>query len=638
MLDREAIKSAADTLQIYLNPTNQLGGLPSSESAVYFRQFLQNNGLIINGGLPASQDSQLKICCILAYFTQLLGKPGDRECKEYWNWGKENKIPGAFLSASITIGNDFLEEWNNARQGMLARQQQPAITHLQTQTQIQASTPSNPFGNAALAINGPDEVVRHSSPEANKGQEIIDTINQSIPGDAVFELVSVTRGPRVDEIGLRQITRNPDGSRPRLVRPERLRELDETLRVYAYAGRPAIFPVDGKIVVQVARETFTPIPIENYLGKSKSSRWQGRCDRPLEIPVGIGTSNQSTSFKLDTHALIAGSTGGGKTSLQDSMLLFLIFTYAPHVLRVALVDVQGVNFIDYDGHPSLLGGRVLRTSEDISTAINHIYAEKDRREELFIDNHVRDFFAYNRGIYQAISQGTASQEDLLPFIVLMVDEQAEAFAMLGKPYVDSLCQIARAFRKFGIHLILATQRPSKEQGGAFPAELAANVPIRIALRTTDATNSEIVLGNGYKMAANLAGKGDGYLLAPEYPDPVRFQSFWADPERIVQQACKHLRFKRVGQYPEDLGQSSNIGVELFPVANEPENFMESSGNLYGNDGDPQIHQAILSFIQTSARTPSITSVCAHLKSLGLIAGTYDKQKSIVQPYAHLWGG
>jgi hypothetical protein len=220
----------------------------------------------------------------------------------------------------------------------------------------------------------------------------------------------------------------------------------------------------------------------------------------------------------------------------------------------------------------------------------------------------------------------------------MVDEQAEAFAILGKPYVDSLCQIARAFRKFGIHLILATQRPSKESGGAFPAELAANVPIRIALRTTDATNSEIVLGNGYKMAANLAGKGDGYLLAPEYPDPVRFQSFWADPERIVQQACKHLRFKRVGQYPEDLGQSSNIGVELFPVANEPENFMESSGNLYGNDGDPQIHQAILSFIQTSARPASLTSVCAHLKSQGLIAGTFEKQKAIVQPYAHLWGG
>jgi hypothetical protein len=637
MLDREAIQSAADTLQIYLESPPRLGDLPGSQSATYFRKFLETNGLILNGGLPASPDSQYKVCCILAYFRQLLAEPGDRQCRKYWQWGEENKISKAFLGASINIGNDFLTEWHNARQGMLARQQQPAITQLQTQTQIQPATQSaNPFGSAALAVNGPDEVVRHSTPEANKGQEIIDTINQSIPGDAIFELVSATRGPRVDEFGIRQVTRNSDGSRPRLVRPERLGELESTLLVYANAGRPAIFAADGKIVVQVARESFTPIPIENHLGKIVSSRGQGRCDRPLEIPVGIGTSNQVVSFRLDTHALIAGSTGGGKTSLQDSMLLFLIFTYAPHILRIALVDVQGVNFIDYDGHPSLLGGRVLRTSADISTAINHIYGEKDRREELFIDNHVRDFFAYNRGIYQAISQGSASQEDLLPFIVLMVDEQAEAFAILGKPYVESLCQIARAFRKFGIHLILATQRPSKEQGGAFPGELAANVPTRIALKTTDANNSEIVLGTGYKMAGNLAGKGDGYLLASEYPDPVRFQSFWADPERIVKRACEKHRFKRIGQYPEDIGQSSNIGVELFPVANEPENFMESSG--YANDGDPQIHQAILSFIETSPRTPTMTAVCNHLSSQGLISGTFDKKKSIIQPYAHLWGG
>lgn len=610
LLDTEALQSAA----IFLRE-----GKATTPSAQFFQQFLSGVGLL--SGTP---EARLKTCCILTYFLQLQRSPGDKTLKDYWAWGRESKLDDRFLSAAINLGNDFLTAWYDAQKKAIAHTQP---TTLQAPTQIQPPEP-NPFG--AIAPNGPDKII---PTQEDQGDQIVSVINQAIATDGIeFEVLSKTHGVRVSEYAIRQVIERKDGSKPRILPPEKLVSLASTLRVYASASNPAIFPTDNAIIVQVAKSNFKPVPIENYLTQS-GKYWQGRCDRPLEIPTGVGTNNKPVKFTLDSHALIAGSTGGGKTSLQDSILVYLFFRYPPNLLRIALVDVQQINFAEYDGHPSLLGGRVLSTADDIESALGHIYALQAERESLMLSCRARDFLSYNQGVTAAIARNEATTEDYLPFILFMVDEQAEASSLFsGREYTDSLRQVARAFRKYGIHLILATQRPSKETGGAFPPELAANVPIRIALRTSDPTNSEIILGSGYKMAANLAGKGDGYLLCPEYPDPVRFQSYWADPTLTVRKLCDRFRGQRYGQYPEELTNHS-LGPDLFPVPEGPETIMERSPDV-----DPRIQQAIIDYTQTQSGRVTPTAIINYLSSQGLLKGTWEKKKALVESLAYLWGG
>lgn len=575
---------------------------------------------------------------------------------EFRNWGRMGGLNDNQLGFVEQVGDAWIQHWTQQQRQMVPVQRAPIESSRPKPTQVQTvlQTPDN-IGielaePADMVVADPGDMVVATTPE---GLRLVEVINRAMTADSgiSFKLLNVLNGVRVTEYRIIQDLASKDGKgKPaRLLAPEKIDTLASTLKVYAKTGvTPVSFPGDGCIVIQVAKDDFEPVPIERHIGNKAFS---GKCDRPLYVPVGLGMNRELVGFELEGHACIGGQTRGGKTSEQDAIAFYLMNNYAPHLLRLAMVDPQRVNFADYDGLPWLLGGKVLSTKEDVARVINHIYAEKDRREELLLQHRRRNFLSYNQMVSQAIAQGQASVTDYLPFIVVMIDEQAELKSLFdiiddpdnkdelnGDQLMDSLIQIARAFAKFGIHLIIATQRPSKEAGGAFSSHLAANVAIRIAFRTADEANSQIILGEGYKMASKLRGKGDGYLVSPLHEMPLRFQGFWADPDRVIRPFCEKFRgyqwtpttdpkkgwCRSGGMYPEELA-IARWEPELFPIPDDP-----TMDPPVVENSDP-IGSAIAQ-LRHKAPDLSETAIINTLTEKGLLSGQWKKKQETVRKY------
>lgn len=306
------------------------------------------------------------------------------------------------------------------------------------------------------------------------------------------------------------------------------------------------------------------------------------------------------------------------------------------MIRLVMIDPQRVNFADYDGLPWLFGGKVLTQKQEVELAIQQIYAEVSRREELLLQKRARNFLSYNRWVSEAIAKNQASSSDYLPFIIFVIDEMAELVSLFnredgeeGQKLMESFIQISRAFAKFGVHLLLATQRPSKENGGSFSPHLAANVGVRIAFRTADEKNSQIILGDSYGMASRLAGKGDGYLVCPESEAPIRFQGFWADPDRIIKPWCE--KFRGISYTPDpDPRKGWSRGAGIFPEELAIASWEPQLFPIDEDESDP-LKKAIAR-IQQNNPNISESALIEKLKAEGLLKGNWAKCQQIVRGY------
>jgi hypothetical protein len=469
---------------------------------------------------------------------------------------------------------------------------------------------SSPIGE--LSTNPPASVVGRS-PE---GKEIADLINRAIGDDSIrFDLVDVVPGVRVTQYLVRQdLSQKDKNGRPcRPVPPEVIEKLARTLKVHGrMVEAPIIFDgEDGCFVVQAPRKDWKPVAIVSYLPKALK---EGLTEH-VELLLGVTHQGDAVKIPLSGHVSIAGITGSGKSELLTSLTFSLIRSYLPHQVRLLLIDPQRVNLSEFDDLPWLYGGKVLSTADEIEIAINHVFLEKERREELLLTNRQKNWLNYNRCITQKIRQGTASPADLLPAIAIVVDETHQVKALFGEDgglFVSSITTIAQAFRKYGIHLILCTQRPSKEVGSPFHPQLAANLTDSIALRCKDEANSAIALA-GHKFAANLGGKGDALLLSQDSSVPVRFQGFlvgqdevqaWCDRYRHYRWDAGSSKLSKIGgDYPEDLSALRPTSVDLFPLS--PSASLDCSGVSVENSPDLSLHEKRLLEYLTTVNSPTI---------------------------------
>lgn len=438
---------------------------------------------------------------------------------------------------------------------------------------------------ADITPNPPGPMVSKSSPE---GESIAALINRTIGDDSIqFELVDVLKGIRVTEYRVRQnlSLKDKSGKPCRPVPPEAIEKLSRTLKVHGRMPEaPVIFDGDdGCMVIQAPLKDWKPVAIAPYLPKALK---EGLTEH-IELMLGVTHRGDVVRIPLSGHVSIAGMTGSGKSGLLDALTFSLIRSYLPHQLRLLLIDPQRVNLAEYNDLPWLYGGQVLSTADDIETAINSVFIEKDRREELLLTydgkNH-KNWLNYNRYITKQVQQGKATPADFMPAIAIIVDETHQVKALFGDDgglFVSSMTTIAQAFRKYGIHLILCTQRPSKEVGSPFHPQLAANLTDSIALKCKDEVNSAIALA-GHKFAANLGGKGDALLLSQDSSIPTRFQGFFVNPDEVQAwcDRCRHYRWdtasskllKGRGEYPEDLGAIRPTSVDLFPLTPSLDDF------------------------------------------------------------------
>ncbi|MDX1321068.1 MAG: FtsK/SpoIIIE domain-containing protein, partial [Oceanospirillum sp.] len=267
-----------------------------------------------------------------------------------------------------------------------------------------------------------------------------------------------------------------------------------------------------------------------------------KSDSPLTLALGDDIAGQPVVANLAKmpHLLVAGTTGSGKSVGVNAMLLSMLFKGTPEELRLIMVDPKMLELSVYDGIPHLLTP-VVTDMKDAANALRWCVAEMERRYKLMAAMGVRNIAGFNSKLDEAAAQGarvadpTAKPEqgeapptlEKLPFIVVVIDEFADMMMIVGKKVEELIARLAQKARAAGIHLILATQRPSVD---VITGLIKANIPTRIAFQVSSKIDSRTILDQGG--AEQLLGHGDMLYLPPGTAMPIRVHGAFVDDDDV----------------------------------------------------------------------------------------------------------
>ena len=279
-------------------------------------------------------------------------------------------------------------------------------------------------------------------------------------------------------------------------------------------------PIPGKpaVGIEVPNHKKTPV----YIRSVFESQSFLRMTSPLGIALGkdiAGVAQVADLCKMP-HLLIAGSTGSGKSVCVNSIIMSLLFRSSPEDVKLILIDPKVVELAEYNGIPHLLMP-VITEPKKAAGALSSAVQEMERRYHLFAENNVRDIKSFNK------LAATDPTLEKMPYIAIIIDELADLMMVVGKDVEDSICRIAQKARAAGMHLIVATQRPSVD---VITGLIKANIPSRIAFAVSSQVDSRTILdGAG---AEKLLGMGDMLFMPVGAPKPIRIQGTFVRDEEI----------------------------------------------------------------------------------------------------------
>lgn len=246
-------------------------------------------------------------------------------------------------------------------------------------------------------------------------------------------------------------------------------------------------------------------------------------DSPLEAALGLDLTGQPVTIDLRKmpHGLIAGATGSGKSVCINSILVSLLYKSAPHELKLMLIDPKMVELAPFNNIPHLVSP-VITDVKAATAALKWAVEEMERRYQLFMHAGVRDLTRFNQ---QAEKSGQHGHK--LPYILIVIDELADLMMMSPADVEEAICRIAQKARACGIHLIVATQRPSVD---VITGLIKSNIPTRIAFAVSSAVDSRTILD--MQGAERLLGRGDMLYLGNGMPAPVRLQGTFVTDDEI----------------------------------------------------------------------------------------------------------
>jgi S-DNA-T family DNA segregation ATPase FtsK/SpoIIIE len=242
----------------------------------------------------------------------------------------------------------------------------------------------------------------------------------------------------------------------------------------------------------------------------------------FNLPVALGKNIAGKMVFVDLqkmpHVLIAGATGSGKSILTNGFIMSLLFNRTPDEVKFIMVDPKQVELAEYNGIPYLLTP-VITEMDKVLNALKWAISEMEQRYTIFRESHVKNIESYNQ------MKGYSA----LPYIVIVIDEMADMMMSTNKVETESaIVRLAQKARATGIHLILATQRPSVN---VITGLIKANIPGRIGMSVTTRIDSQVILDQ--IGAESLLGKGDLLFKDPSSKDPSRIQGMWVSPEEIL---------------------------------------------------------------------------------------------------------
>ena len=349
----------------------------------------------------------------------------------------------------------------------------------------------------------------------------------------------------------------------------------ETIRIEA--------PIPGKqaVGIEVPNKEKEAVHLREVLGSDEFKE----SDSKLTVALGkdVAGNIQLADIAKMPHVLIAGSTGSGKSVCINSIITSIIYKSKPSEVKMVMVDPKVVELSVYNGIPHLLIP-VVTDPKKAAGALAWAVQEMDNRYNLFAQKGVRDLKGYNKAIEKEEETGK------LPQIVIIVDELADLMMIAAKDVEESICRLAQKARAAGMHLVIATQRPSVD---VITGLIKANVPSRIAFAVSSQVDSRTILDS--VGAEKLLGKGDMLFFPSGAPKPMRVQGAFVSDEE-VEKIVDFIKQNGTATYSEDILETIENGNKT-----DKELMAESEQE---DETDPLLSEAIQTVVETGQASTS----------------------------------
>lgn len=417
-----------------------------------------------------------------------------------------------------------------------ASREQPAAKNSTLKNTAQKMTAAEAAHTALTTANDPDwkfpgvDLLNQKQDKADAGDvegnaELIRETFSNFNYDVDMEGANI--GPRVTQYTLKP---------PAGVKLSKISALDDNL-AYSLAAQSIRIeaPIPGKkaVGIEVPNLKSATVRLSSIM---TSHQWQGMAS-PLAFAVGKDISGVPLVADLAKmpHLLVAGQTNSGKSVMINTILASLLYRNSPSDLKLILVDPKHVELTPYNDVPHLLT-EVITEPEKCISALKWAVAEMERRYRAMAEEHCRNIAEYN----------DKKKDEGMPFIVIVIDELADLMMMAARDVEALIVRIAQKARAVGIHLILATQRPSVD---VITGLIKANVPARIAFTVNSQVDSRTIID--MVGAEKLLGMGDMLFATSDMPKPKRAQGALITTEEI-QKVTDYLRMQRPPQYDDDV--------------------------------------------------------------------------------------
>ncbi|GAB6875719.1 DNA translocase FtsK [Thermaerobacter litoralis] len=320
-------------------------------------------------------------------------------------------------------------------------------------------------------------------------------------------------------------------------------------------------PIPGKAAVgiEVPNREVVPVQLRDVLETPEFARSRSR----LTVALGQDIAGQPVVTSLDklVHVLIAGATGSGKSVCINALIASLLFKARPDEVKLLLIDPKVVELSAYNGIPHLIAP-VITDARKAAGALQWAVREMERRYELFARTGVRDVTRYN---LRALEQG----EEPLPLMVVVIDELADLMMVAPVEVEDAIQRLAQMARASGIHLVVATQRPSVD---VITGVIKANIPSRIAFAVSSQTDSRVILD--LAGAEKLVGRGDMLFMPVGATKPVRVQGAYIS-EKDLEAVLAFLRRQAQPAYDQEVLQAEVQAGESPAAAEDDDLFVQA---------------------------------------------------------------